>query len=112
MRQETLFCMRFLELIPVYRSTMDDRLHTTTLLLHLIATHSLFSRSRIDSEEKLDNERPQRMRAYDTGTYSAQMYCDIVSSIRFHRIRMALAFSHGVVLSACQDYRLPEPAPR
>lgn len=49
---------------------MDDRLHTTTLLLHLLATDDLFARSRIDHAEKLDDGNPQRMRSYDTGTSS------------------------------------------
>ncbi|KAJ9105248.1 hypothetical protein QFC21_001614 [Naganishia friedmannii] len=43
----------FLQLqAAVFRSTMDDRLLASTMLLHLISTENLFSRCRIDEVEK------------------------------------------------------------
>lgn len=48
---------------------MDERLLTSTMLLHLISTEILFSRCRIDEVEKnVDGTKRQRL-SYDLGVY-------------------------------------------
>ena len=49
---------------------MDDRVHTSTLLLHLISTENLFFRSRFeDFDQKNDEKGYQRARSYEPGKH-------------------------------------------
>ncbi|KAJ9108139.1 hypothetical protein QFC19_002606 [Naganishia cerealis] len=56
----------FLQLqAAVFRCTMDNRLLTSTMLLHLISTENLFSRSRIEEMENSANGASRPRLSYD-----------------------------------------------
>jgi hypothetical protein len=89
---------------------MDDRLLTSTMLLHLISTENLFSRSRIvEMEKNLDGTLRQRL-SYDVGVYlllpcrEPDLTCLYIS----HRILVAAPVTYGVVFRTSPRHSISE----
>ncbi|GHJ84275.1 hypothetical protein NliqN6_0677 [Naganishia liquefaciens] len=92
----------------LFRLAMDDRVHTSTLLLHLISTENLFLRSRVeDLTENDDQKGLKRTRSYDAGKFhvSLALSKDSVGSPHFTPAQNAaidFVLSHPAALRLSQ----------